>query len=69
MPICYSGGVKTAKEAEKLVSIGAEKIGICTATLQLKELLSECAKAVGSQSVFGVIDYKGVWVTDWNLGF
>ena len=34
MPLCYGGGIKTLTEAERLVSIGFEKISLCNNALK-----------------------------------
>lgn len=56
MPLCYGGGVKTAQQAEKIVSMGVEKVAISSAAIENPSIVSEFASAVGSQSVVTIID-------------
>ena len=58
MPLCYGGGVKTADQAQKIFSLGVEKIGISSAAVSNPNLVTEIAKRVGSQSVVVIIDVK-----------
>lgn len=63
MPFCYGGGVKTVEHAKKLVSIGVEKVAISSAAVNNPNIISEMAKAIGTQSVVVVIDvkYRGIF--------
>jgi imidazole glycerol-phosphate synthase subunit HisF len=58
MPLCYGGGVKTVEQAQKIFSLGVEKIAISSAAVENISLISEIAKVVGTQSVIVVIDVK-----------
>lgn len=58
MPLCYGGGVKTAEQAQRIFSLGVEKIAISSAALQTPELVTEMANRVGTQSVVVVLDVK-----------
>lgn len=58
MPLCYGGGITTADEAVKIVSLGVEKVAISSSALVRPELIKEMASAVGSQSVVVVLDIK-----------
>lgn len=58
MPLCYGGGVKTAEQAQRIFSLGVEKIAISSAAIHTPELVSEMADRVGSQSVVVVVDVK-----------
>jgi len=58
MPLCYAGGVRTAEEVEKIVSLGVEKVAIGNAAIETPELISEAAGRVGNQSVVVVMDVK-----------
>ncbi|SPO53943.1 putative imidazole glycerol phosphate synthase subunit hisF2 [Pseudomonas sp. JV551A1] len=62
MPICYGGGIKTLGHAEKVFSLGIEKIAINTAALDDLSLIRQIADKFGSQSVVGSMDCrKGFW--------
>lgn len=58
MPLCYGGGVKTVEHAKRIISLGAEKVAISSVALKNTSVITEMAKAVGSQSVVVVIDVK-----------
>ncbi len=58
MPLCYGGGVQTAQDARKIISLGAEKVAISAEALENPSLISEAAEAVGTQSVVIVLDVK-----------
>ena len=58
MPLCYGGGVKTPRQAEKIIDMGVEKVAISSAAIESRTLMLEVASAVGSQSVVVVIDVR-----------
>lgn len=58
MPLCYGGGIKTVEQAQKIFSLGVEKISISSLAVQQPEIIPELVKRVGSQSVVVVIDVK-----------
>jgi len=58
MPLCYGGGVKTVKQAQKLIKLGAEKISISSIVFDRPEIINEMASVIGRQSVVVVIDIK-----------
>lgn len=58
MPLCYGGGVKTVEQAQRIFSLGVEKIAISSAAVNTPELVSKMAERVGSQSVVVVVDVK-----------
>jgi len=58
MPLCYGGGVKTVEQAQKIFSLGIEKIALSSAVLQNPKLITEISDRVGAQSVIVVLDVK-----------
>ncbi len=58
MPLCYGGGVKTVEQAQRIFSLGIEKIALSSAILENPLLISEISERVGSQSVIAVLDVK-----------
>lgn len=58
MPLCYGGGIKTTEQAQRIFSLGVEKIAISSVALENPNLISQIAERVGNQSVIIVIDVK-----------
>ena len=58
MPMCYGGGVTSAEQIERIVSLGVEKVAVSAAATITSGLVSEAAQRVGSQSVVVVMDVK-----------
>jgi cyclase len=58
MPLCYGGGVKTLEQANKIFTLGVEKIAISSVVLSNPEIVTAIADRVGSQSVVVVLDIK-----------
>ena len=58
MPICYGGGIKTAEQAQRIFSLGIEKIALSSEALLNPPIISKIASKVGNQSVVIVLDIK-----------
>jgi len=58
MPLCYGGGIKTVSQAQRILSLGVEKIAISSAVFDNPELIKEISSQVGNQSVAVVFDVK-----------
>ncbi len=58
MPLCYGGGVRTAEQVKRIMSLGVEKVSISAAAIERPELIAEVAEHVGRQSVVVVLDVK-----------
>jgi cyclase len=58
MPLCYGGGVKTVEQAQRIFSLGIEKIALSSAVIHNPKLITQIADRVGSQSVIVVLDVK-----------
>jgi len=58
MPLCYGGGVKTVEQAQRIFSLGVEKVALSSAAVENPALISDVAKIVGKQSVVVVLDVK-----------
>lgn len=58
MPLCYGGGVKTPEQAQRIFSLGVEKIAFSSAAVQDPSLVARIAERVGNQSVVVIIDVK-----------
>lgn len=69
MPLCYGGGIKTAKQAQKIIAFGVEKVAVASGAIDNPALISEIAQEIGSQSVVAVVDSKkgrGAGYTVWT---
>jgi cyclase len=58
MPFCYGGGIKTILQAQRIFSLGVEKIAVSSVAIENPQLISEMAERVGNQSVVVVLDIK-----------
>jgi len=58
MPLCYGGGVTTARQAADIIGIGFEKVSVSAAALARPALITEMAQEIGRQSVVVTIDVK-----------
>lgn len=58
MPLCYGGGVRTVEQAQRIFSLGIEKIALSAAALKNPEIITEIGDRVGAQSVIVVLDVK-----------
>ena len=60
IPFSVGGGIRSVEDATRLRLAGAEKININSAAVLRKELISEIAHAIGSQSTILSMDIKQV---------
>ena len=58
MPLSYGGGIKSLADAEKILSIGFEKIIVNRAFIKDTSFITILANAFGSQSIVASIDVK-----------
>lgn len=58
MPLCYGGGVKTVEQAQRIFSLGIEKIALSSSVLHNPQLITQIAERVGAQSVIVVLDVQ-----------
>lgn len=58
MPFCYGGGIKTIDHAQRIFSLGVEKIAISSIAVSNPKIVSDIAEKVGNQSVVVVLDVK-----------
>lgn len=58
MPLCYGGGIRNLADAEKLFSIGVEKISIQTSALKDLNIVNQIASKFGAQAVVVSVDIK-----------
>lgn len=58
MPLCYGGGIKTVEQAQKILSLGVEKVSFSSSAIENPNLISQLSKRVGRQSVVLTLDVK-----------
>ena len=58
MPLCYGGSVSSLSHAEKLISIGYEKVSVSREAINNPNLISEISRAVGKQSLVVTVDIR-----------
>jgi cyclase len=58
MPLCYGGGIKNIQQAQKIFSLGVEKIALSSILIENPNIISDLACKVGSQSVVAILDVK-----------
>jgi cyclase len=69
IPLCVGGGIRSVEDMREAMNSGADKVSVCTSALARPELLSEMARAYGSQCVVlsidaaraGNVDGKTTW--------
>ncbi len=60
MPLTYGGSINNIEVARKILKNGADKISINTAAFKNKQMVIDCVKNFGGQSVVISIDYKKI---------
>jgi len=58
MPLCYGGGIKNVEQAQRIFSLGVEKIAVSSIAVKNPDIITEMASRVGNQSVVVVLDVK-----------
>ena len=58
MPLCYGGGVRSIDQAQRLFSLGVEKVCLQTAALDDPTIITRISDKFGSQSVVVSVDIK-----------
>ena len=70
MPLTVGGGVRSLDDIRTLLRAGADKVSLNTAALERPELVSDAARAFGSQCIVVAIDAKreaGVEPPRWQV--
>ncbi|MDC6479159.1 HisA/HisF-related TIM barrel protein [Flavobacteriaceae bacterium] len=67
MPVCYGGGVKDVETAEKLLSIGIEKISLSSGAILDTTLIKKISNKIGKQSVVITLDVKKKWTGSYEI--
>jgi imidazole glycerol-phosphate synthase subunit HisF len=59
IPFTVGGGVRSVRDADELLSAGADKVAVNSAALERPELVTELAERLGSQAVVVAVDAEG----------
>ena len=60
LPYCVGGGFRTVADIRRMIAVGADKVSINSAAVKNPALITEAAKAFGSQAILCAIDAKQV---------
>jgi imidazole glycerol phosphate synthase glutamine amidotransferase subunit len=66
IPITAGGGVRTIEDIRDLLKAGADKVAINTAATKNPNLITEAARAFGSQCIVGSIEAKKIGENKWE---
>lgn len=66
VPLVYAGGIRTVEDAIRVVSAGADKVGINTAAISNPTILSEIAQVLGKQAVVAIVEAKEMGDGHWE---
>ena len=58
MPMAYGGGLRKKEDADRVFSVGFEKIVVSTSLYEAPDFVAHTCKKYGSQSVVASIDYS-----------
>lgn len=58
MPVAYGGGISSLEQAQKIISLGIEKIILNTAAIEKPSFIQKLVEVLGSQSVLFSLDTK-----------
>jgi cyclase len=67
MPLTVGGGVRTPDDMVAMLKAGADKVAINTAAVLEPEILTACARKVGSQAVVMAVDVRRVEGGGWTV--
>lgn len=58
MPLSYGGGINSVAQAQRIISLGVEKVAISAAAVANPAIVTRIAEAIGRQSVAVVLDVR-----------
>jgi imidazole glycerol-phosphate synthase subunit HisF len=67
MPLTVGGGIRSTADMRRMLLAGADKVGVNTAAVENPALVSEGAKAYGSQCIVVAIDAKRDGRGSWTV--
>lgn len=60
LPYCVGGGFRTVADIRRMIAVGADKVSVNSAAVKNPALITEAAKAFGSQAILCAVDAKQV---------
>ncbi len=67
IPLTVGGGIRSIKDARRILMAGADKVGVNTAAVRRPELITELSQEFGSQAVVLAIDARRKAGGGWNV--
>ena len=67
VPLTVGGGVRTVDDVQRLLNVGASKVGINTAAVNNPDLVAEAVAKMGSQCIVIAIDAKQIEPGKWEV--
>ena len=67
IPLTVGGGIRSIKDARRILMAGADKVGVNTAAVSRPELITELSQEFGSQAVVLAIDARRKAGGGWNV--
>jgi cyclase len=67
IPFAIGGGVRNLEDIERMLTAGADKVGISTAAVQNPELIREAARQFGSERIVVAVDAKKTGEGKWEV--
>ena len=67
MPLAYGGGITSFEQAQRLFSLGIEKVCLQSSAIENPALITKLAAHYGSQSIVVSIDIKKNWLGKYEL--
>ena len=61
MPLCYGGGIRSAAQARRIISLGIEKVSLNAAAIENLTLVSAIAAELGASSTVVSVDVRRDW--------
>lgn len=67
IPLTVGGGIRSVKDARRILMAGADKVGVNTAAVRRPELITELSQEFGAQAVVLAIDARRRSDGGWNV--
>ncbi len=67
IPFAVGGGMRSVKDAQRILKAGADKVAFNTAAVERPGLLQEVSDTVGAQSVVAAVDARATATGTWEV--